>query len=92
MATSTVGSYIVHTNCPGAPSPDLVAAAEREMRAEDVAVRKLQDTSERRAIETETSRRSSLPPEHPDHICGMMCDGQDGASSYCARLRRKLFG
>lgn len=33
-----------------------------------------------------------LPPEHPEHICGIRCDGQDGASSYCSRIRRKLFG
>lgn len=41
---------------------------------------------------SEINRRSNLPPEHPDHICGMMCDGQDGSNSYCARLRWKLFG
>lgn len=40
----------------------------------------------------ENARRSNLPPEDPDHICGMMCDGQDGSNSDCARIRRKLFG
>ena len=39
----------------------------------------------------ENRRRNHLPSEHPEHICGVMCDGQDGYSSYCARIRRKLF-
>lgn len=40
----------------------------------------------------ESRRRTSLPPEHPDHTCGMMCDGQDGQSSNCYKIRMKLFG
>ena len=33
-----------------------------------------------------------LPSEHPDHVCGILCDGQAGPTSYCYRLRQKLFG
>ena len=40
----------------------------------------------------ENNRRSGLPPEDPDHICGMRCDGQDGQSSDCYKIRMKLFG
>ena len=40
----------------------------------------------------ENAHRSNLPPEDPDHICGMMCDGQDGRNSDCCRIRVKLFG
>lgn len=40
----------------------------------------------------ENARRSNLPPEHPDHICGIMCDGQDGTNSDCCKIRMKLFG
>lgn len=43
------------------------------------------------AIE-ENARRSNLPPEHPEHLCGWMCDGQDGWSSDCCKIRTKLFG
>jgi len=32
---------------------------------------------------------SSLPGWHPLHVCGMFCDGQDGASSQCAQERRR---
>ena len=70
---------------------DRVTAAKMEILAEDEAARRI-DTPERQAQVEENRRRNHLPSEARDHICGMMCDGQDGASSYCARLRRKLFG
>ena len=69
-----------------------IEEAERQIEAEDRADRARRDSPEDRAAIAENERRSSLPPEHPDHCCGLMCDGQDGASSYCARLRAKLFG
>lgn len=31
---------------------------------------------------------SKLPGWHPDHCCGMYCDGQDGTNSNCAIARR----
>jgi len=45
-----------------------------------------------KATVEDNRRRSNLPPEHPDHICGMMCDGQDGNNSDCCLIRMKLFG
>jgi len=44
------------------------------------------------ALALEESFRKDLPSEHPDHTCNMFCDGQDGQTSYCYRLRKKLFG
>lgn len=35
--------------------------------------------------------RKPLPSEHPDHVCGMHCDGQDGMNSTCAQTRSRLF-
>lgn len=32
---------------------------------------------------------SRLPSWHELHVCGIFCDGQDGASSQCARDKRK---
>lgn len=69
-----------------------VAIAKAEIEREDretarrAALREITDAP----ILAETARRARLPPEDPDHICGMMCDGQDGQNSHCARLRRKL--
>lgn len=74
------------------PSKEEVESAKKEIEREIEAAEKARDTPERRAIVAENRRRSSLPSEHPEHICGMLCDGQDGQSSYCARLRLKLFG
>ena len=38
-------------------------------------------------------RRVHLPSENPDHLCGLLCDGQDGVkTSDCARVRIRLFG
>ena len=31
---------------------------------------------------------SKLPGSHPQHVCGLYCDGQDGKSSKCAQERR----
>lgn len=45
-----------------------------------------------KAICEDNNRRSNLPPEDPEHICGMFCDGQDGGGSDCAKIRCKLFG
>lgn len=72
------------------PSKAQVEAAKREIDEEDARALDTKRNSYLRA-EAENRRRSNLPPEHPDHICGMFCDGQDGSNSYCARLRRKLF-
>lgn len=69
-----------------------VARAKAEIEDENRRSREANDTPERRAQGEENSRRSSLPSEHPDHICGMLCDGQDGWTSHCYRLRDKLFG
>lgn len=74
------------------PSASEVAAAKRAIAAEDEVARQLRERPEQIAAAAENSRRSRLPSEHPDHICGLSCDGQDGQNSYCARLRRKLFG
>ena len=73
------------------PSKSQIAAAKREIAVEDDAARQLREAPDQLAIAAENSRRSRLPSEHPDHICGLSCDGQDGSNSYCARLRRKLF-
>lgn len=72
------------------PTKAQVAAAEAEIDAEDLRPR-VYNVDEERVI-AENARRSSLPSEDPEHIHGMMCDGQDGMSSYCERLREKLFG
>lgn len=74
------------------PTKKQVTQAQEEIEAEDCAQVVRMNTLERRAIEAENSRRSSLPSEDPEHIHGLMCDGQDGWNSYCSRLRRKLFG
>lgn len=72
-----------------------VAAAKAEIAEEDrraVEARLARHaTPAYRAQVDEGSRRTKLPSEHADHLCGMLCDGQDGSNSYCARLRRKLF-
>lgn len=75
------------------PTKRQVEAADQEIVAEDEAARQLLvlDTAKNLIAATAKSRRSRLPSEHPDHICGLACDGQDGQNSYCARLRRKLF-
>ena len=74
------------------PSSSQIEAAKRAIAAEDETARQLRDAPEQIAVAAENSRRSRLPSAHPDHICGLGCDGQDGQNSYCARLRRKLFG
>lgn len=66
------------------PTAWQVARAKREIELEDLGAAK-------RLAESSRSR-DSLPSEHPDHVCGLMCDGQDGSNSQCARLRTKLFG
>lgn len=38
---------------------------------------------------TARAERSRLPGWHPQHVCGLYCDGQDGASSVCARQKRE---
>jgi hypothetical protein len=72
------------------PTRKQVAKAKDEIAAEDYAKSILERGDE--DVVAENSRRSSLPSEHPEHIHGMMCDGQDGMNSYCVRLRTKLFG
>lgn len=74
------------------PSSYQVALAKRQIAEEDeVARQETLNSQKDQAIAAENSRRSQLPSEHPEHICGLGCDGQDGQNSYCARLRRKLF-
>ena len=36
-----------------------------------------------------TVESSTIPSWHPQHICGIYCDGQDGSSSQCALEKRK---
>lgn len=75
------------------PTKRQIAKAKAEIRREDEArMRRLNSDPVRKAQEKEIERRASLPSEHPDHICGRMCDGQDGSNSECARLRDRLFG
>lgn len=74
------------------PTKKQVKAAHAQIAAEDRAAERARDTPANRRIIDENRRRSSLPSEHPEHIHGMMCDGQDGMNSYCCRLRMKLFG
>ena len=71
---------------------DIIKRAKAEIEAEDIAYAESLRARDRVAVEQENARRSKLPPEDRDHICGMGCDGQDGSNSYCSRLRRKLFG
>lgn len=71
-------------------SKEQIEQAKREIEIEDEERLKRARSPEIEAIVAENHRRSDLPSEHPDHIHGMFCDGQDGATSYCMRLRRKL--
>lgn len=83
LAKALVAELRKQPSLAGLPSPELVARAKAEIQAEDEA---------ERAATLAISSNPDLPSEHPDHICGALCDGQDGSSSHCARLRRKLFG
>ena len=74
------------------PTAEEIARARIEIEKEDAARLAYWDRPDIKAITDETSRRSKLPSEDIDHIHGISCDGQDGASSYCIRLRMKLFG
>lgn len=74
------------------PTKDEVERAKREIAEEDVVRVSKYNTPEVFAVIEENNRRTRLPSEHPDHLHGLMCDGQDGMNSYCERLRRKLFG
>lgn len=74
------------------PTKKQVAKAKAEIEAENKKSREYTETPEYVAACEENSRRASLPSEDPEHIHGMMCDGQDGSNSYCDRLRNKLFG
>lgn len=74
------------------PTPERVAKMKAEIIAEEEAREKRVRESFESDAYKETARRSNLPSEDPDHIHGMRCDGQDGNSSYCERLRVKLFG
>lgn len=74
------------TNNKPMPSADAVAAAEAEIATEDRAY-----AAQCSALAAAQARRAPLPSEHPDHTCGLHCDGQDGSNSHCARLRSKLF-
>lgn len=76
------------------PTKAEVTDAKREIAEEDEraeAAARLRRASAA-VVEAENERRAKLPSEHPDHICGVRCDGQDGMNSRCARLRVKLFG
>lgn len=66
------------------PTAWQVTRAKREIELED------QLAFERASFTSSQSR--NLPSEHPDHVCDLTCDGQDGSNSQCARLRAKLFG
>lgn len=75
------------------PTNEQVTTAKAEIEAEDSRRRanSVCAYDEQKRIIAENQRKSSLPSEDPEHIHGMMCDGQDGMNSYCERLRRKLF-
>lgn len=75
------------------PTPEQVAVAEAEaeIKAEDQKARDYYSRPDIVAICEENARRSNLPSEDPERIHGIFCDGQDGGSSYCMRLRAKLF-
>lgn len=74
----------------GCASPKTVAAAKAEMARENEAHAEYYKRPDIVAQGEENNRRSNLPSEHPEHICGMRCDGQDGRTSDCWRLREKL--
>lgn len=74
------------------PTKAEVDAAKAEIAREDEAARNRLSEPDVAAQIAENQCHSQLPSEHPDHIHGIMCDGQDGMSSYCSRLRFKLFG
>ena len=74
------------------PTKEEIEAARWALEAEDEAAARARHTPTHDAIVAENARRTALPSEHPDHIHGMMCDGQDGQNSWCVRLREKLFG
>lgn len=69
------------------PDPAAVARALAEVDAEDRAT--VEHNSE--VARQMSTRPRDLPSEHPDHTCGLHCDGQDGRNSRCARIRAKLF-
>lgn len=73
------------------PTKAQVSIAKMEIEDEDRRARQVHSIDEQHTI-AENRRRSLLPSEDPEHIHGMLCDGQDGMNSYCERLRRKLFG
>lgn len=66
------------------------AFIEKQMEEEDVRRRERDESPEIKSIVDENNRRSHLPSEDPEHICGIFCDGQDGQSSMCWRVRDKL--
>jgi hypothetical protein len=35
-----------------------------------------------------TDERGDYPCWHPEHSCGMFCDGQDGSNSQCSRQKQ----
>lgn len=70
------------------PTKAEVARAKAEIEAENAEM----EAARRVQPDPEIERRTLLPPEDPEHLCGPTCDGQDGSNSYCTRLRQKLFG
>lgn len=70
------------------PTRKRVAAAEAEIAAEDA--RRFAMSRLDTAVTLDNRRRSNLPSEDLEHICGLKCDGQDGQTSHCYRLRAKL--
>ncbi len=73
------------------PSAEEIARASAEIERENRATQDYYNSPAVRAIVADTNRRSNLPSEHPEHICGVICDGADG-NGYCNRIRAKLFG
>lgn len=72
------------------PTKRQVEIAKVEICEEDRRARRVHSVKSEQVI-AENHRRSSLPSEDPEHVHGMLCDGQDGMNSYCERLREKLF-
>lgn len=72
------------------PTKSQIEKARREIQDEDNARQERMNSPEVQRRIMEINRKSNLPSEDPEHICGMRCDGQDGQSSHCYRLRKKL--
>lgn len=72
------------------PTKSQIEKAWKEIHEEDTSRHEKMNSPEVQRRIMEINRKSNLPSDDPEHICGPRCDGQDGQSSYCYRLRSKL--